>query len=112
AFSGSLHEFVAMGPDAPPETVLLAHESGHFFHLSHTHNDKVTLTAAEKQTYANWQTDPALQAAAAKVLRDRMAQAIRAFVDDQGNPPPKGLDVFDADHLADTPPDPGTSLFT
>jgi hypothetical protein len=112
AFSGSIHEFVAMGPDAPPEAVLLAHESGHFFHLAHTHNDKVTLTAAEKKTYADWQTDPALQAAAAKVLRDRMAQAIRAFVDDKGNPPQKGLDAFDADHLADTPQDPGPSLFT
>jgi hypothetical protein len=111
AFSGPEHEFVAMGPWGPPEAALLAHESGHHFHLGHTHNKLVTLTPAEAKQYADWQTNPAHQAAAAQVLRARLAEGIRAFVDDKGNPPDLGLNVIDADKLADTPPDPGPSIF-
>jgi hypothetical protein len=111
AFSGPEHEFIAMGPWGPPEVALLAHEAGHHFHLGHTHNTLVSLTPAEAKQYADWQTNPAHQAAAAKILRARLVEAIRAYVDDEGNPPEFGLNVLDADKLADTPPDPGPSIF-
>jgi hypothetical protein len=111
AFSGPEHEFVAIGPWGPPEAALLAHEAGHHFHLGHTHHNLVTLTAAESKQFADWETNPVHQAAAAQVLRARLAEGIRAFVDDQGNPPDLGLNVIDADKIADTPPDPGPSIF-
>ncbi len=111
AFSGPDLEFVAMGQGNPPETVLLAHESGHYFHLGHTHGGLVSLTDAEKALYPDWENNPAHRQASAKILRDRLAEGIRTFVDDQGHSPDSGLDVLDADGLSDTRPDPGPTIF-
>lgn len=111
AFSGRDLEFVAMGQSSPPESVLLAHESGHYFHLDHTHGGLVSLTDEEKAKYPDWENNPAHRQAGAKILRERMAEGIRKFVDDQGHSPDLGLDVMDADGLSDTRPDPGPTIF-
>lgn len=111
AFSGPEHEFVAMGLGNPPEAALLAHESGHYFHLGHTHGGLVSLTKEEAGQYPDWETNPAHRQAGAKLLRERLIEGIRSFVDDQGHSPDSGLDVLDADGLSDTQPDPGPTIF-
>jgi hypothetical protein len=112
AYSGSQHEFVAMPQNDPPEAVLLAHESGHYFHLAHTHGDFVILkTAAEKALYADWKTNLEHRQEAANLLRSRLVEAIRSYVDDQSHSPESGLDVLDYDKFADTLPDPGPPIF-
>ena len=111
AFSGPDIEFVAMGQGDPPETVLLAHESGHYFHLGHTHGGLVSLSDAEKALYPDWENNPDHRLAGAKIMRDKLAEGIRKFVDDEGHSPDSGLDVLDADGLSDTRPDPGPTIF-
>jgi hypothetical protein len=111
AFSGPEHEFVAMGQANPPESVLLAHESGHYFHLGHTHGGLVSLTDAERAKFPDWEHNPDHRQAGAKILRDRLVEGIRKFVDDQGHSPDSGLDVLNADGLSDTRPDPGPTIF-
>ncbi len=111
AFSGPEHEFVVMGQGNPPESTLMSHESGHYFHLGHTHGGLVGLTKEEAAQYPDWQTNPAHRQAGAKIMRDRMAEGIRKFVDDQGHPPDSGLDVMNADGISDTQPDPGPTIF-
>jgi len=111
AFSGPEHEFVAMGQGSPPEVNLLAHESGHYFHLNHTFNTLVTLTAAESKQYPNWETSAADRAAGLKILRERLAEGIRTYIDDQNHPADQGLEVLNGDGLIDTPPDPAPPIF-
>ncbi len=111
AFSGPDLEFVAMGQGDPPEAALMAHESGHYFHLGHTHGGLVSLTPEEAKQYPDWQTNPAHREAGAKLLRAKLAEGIRSFVDDQGHSPDSGLDILDADGLSDTQPDPGPTIF-
>jgi len=109
AFSGSDQEFVAMNQGT--ELLLLAHESGHYFHLNHTQGDAVTLTDDEKAKYPDPQHVPADREGGGQLLGSKLAEAIRVYVDDQGNPPELGLNVLDADGLADTAPDPGPQIF-
>ena len=109
AFSGPEHEFVAMNQGT--ELLLLAHELGHYFHLSHTHSGHTSLTAAEANQYPNPETDPAHREGRRQLLRAKVADRIRGYVDDQGNAPELGLNALDADGLADTAPDPGPQIF-
>ena len=111
AFSGPEHEFVGMGQGNPPEAVLLTHESGHYFHLGHTHGDLVSLTDAERAKFPDWEHNPDHRKAGEKILRDRLVEGIRNFVDDKGHSPDSGLEVLDADGLSDTRPDPGLAIF-
>ena len=110
AFSGSNQEFVVMGAgDANARR--FAHESGHYFHLNHTHSTRALLTDAEKAQYPDWASNQAHRDAGAAILRARLAEAIRAYVDDQGHPAEEGLQAFDGDEIPDTAPDVGPHLF-
>jgi Metallo-peptidase family M12 len=104
-------EFVAIINEAVIEDDLLAHESGHYFHLDHTYNTLVSLKKEEAALYPKPDTSQSDRDGGLAILRARFAEAIRGYVDDKGNPPDNGLDVFNADGIADTPPDPGTAIF-
>ncbi len=110
SFSGKEHEFVAINSEKVLEETLLAHESGHYFHLDHTFGNVAKLTKEEKALYPE-PSNPADRDSALALLRASLAEIIRSYVDDNGNPAENGLDVFNADGLADTPPDPGTAIF-
>lgn len=110
AFSGSNGEFVAMG-QGDADGRRFAHESGHYFHLNHTHTDLITLTDPEKAQYPNWQTSQADRDGGAAILKDRLAKAILKYVDKDGHPADEGLQVLDGDGLADTAPDPAPPIF-
>jgi hypothetical protein len=84
-WSNGFNEFVAMAGFDPPGDVL-AHEIGHYLHLTHTMY-KTPKTVAEA------------------------AADIRDYVESRGLPKSSGLGVFDNDGLSDTPPDPGDELF-
>ena len=109
AFSGEDCEFVAMPThqgDIQDWARLLAHESGHYYHQSHTFAE-VLLTdpeAADKTlSFSN----------KAEILSDRAAEWIEWYVNNQGHSASDGLDVFDGDlaWVSDTPPDPGPQFF-
>jgi hypothetical protein len=108
-FSGAHHEFVAMNQGT--ELVLLGHELGHYFHLPHTHGDVASLTDAEKATYPNPDEIPADREGRRQLIIAKIAEGIRAYVDDQGHPAEQGLKVLDYDGFDDTPPDPGPPIF-
>ncbi len=84
-WSNHTNQFVAMANGAQDGSVM-AHEMGHYFHLGHTFYAWPT-TAAE--------------------ARNMISQ----YVSNVGGDKTRGLEVFDADGLADTPPDPGPDLF-
>jgi hypothetical protein len=78
--------------------------------LDHTFGSTAALTADEKKLYP----EPANQAdrdAGLAILKTRFADIVRGYVDGKGHPAENGLDVFNADGLADTPPDAGTTIF-
>ncbi len=110
AFSGSDQEFVAMGP-GDTSALRFAHESGHYFHLNHTFNLLVTLTEDETALHPDWQHSQADRDGGAAILKARLAEGIRHYVDDLGHPADQGLQVLNGDGLADTPPDPAPPIF-
>jgi hypothetical protein len=110
AFSGSDQEFVAMG-SGDTSALRFAHESGHYFHLNHTFNLLVTLTAEEKAQFPHWDTSQADRDGGAAILKARLAEGIRKYVDDLGHPADEGLQVLNGDGLADTAPDPAPPIF-
>jgi len=109
AFSGSEHQFVAMNQGT--ELLLLDHEMGHYFHLGHTHSGATELADADKQKYPDPDHNPADKEGRLEVLRAKVVEVIRNFVDDQNHPADTGLNALDADQLSDTPPDPGPQIF-
>lgn len=88
SWSGSQHPFVMMTSNFTPE--FLAHEIGHYFGLSHPHNDQAWF----------------------KNLEDARRE-IREYVISLGFPLKyeRGYELFDGDALTSTPPDPGPDLF-
>jgi hypothetical protein len=110
AFSGSDQEFVAMGSgDANP--LRFAHESGHYFHLNHTFNGLVALTKEEAAQYPDWQHSQTDRDGGAAILKAKLAEGIRKYVDDLGHPADEGLQVLNGDGLADTAPDPAPPIY-
>jgi hypothetical protein len=110
AFSGSDQEFVAMG-SGDTNGLRFAHESGHYFHLNHTFNLLVTLTDQETAQFPDWQHSQTDRDGGAAILKARLAEGIRHYVDDLGHPADEGLEVLNGDGLADTAPDPAPPIF-
>lgn len=106
-YSSSTQQYIHVPSWVPSDVVghanFIAHEMGHFLHLPHTFRDVVDdvsmkLTAAEK---AGLTKDQQLAE-----MHERQAAAIKSYIA-AGNPPEKGLNVFDGDGLEGTPPDDG-----
>jgi hypothetical protein len=89
AFSGTDGEFVALPTgkgDLQSFADLVAHETGHYFHQSHTFGEQ-----------------PKVVQDAASIVKNAVEQGTYSVAD--------GLKVFDGDGLADTAPDAGNDLF-
>ena len=89
AFSGSDLEFVALPTgkgDLQSFANLVAHETGHYYHQSHTHY-----------------SSPNTKDEAATIIKNSVEKGEYSIED--------GLKVFDGDRLTDTPPDASNGLF-
>ena len=116
AFSGQDLEFVGMSavksPDLTAHAYLFAHESGHYFHLAHTHASEFTIKADVKKAILDDKDLSADEknAAILKEFVDAAGKAIREYVD-QGHGRAQGADVFDGDNVdSSTPVEPGTHV--